>query len=178
MHGPKLYIEGMYRDRLIGPDGAMASDSGWQHNMIVLRCRELLAAFLRNDPNTPLGIQTARIGRGKPEWDNPPATAMPDAATTDRLVDDDPFIIPRDKLTFRYLTEHDSEAAGPSHRIEVTMKLDLNEPPPDAGKPFPLREFGLFGELDGQPFMIDYVRHPLIEKDIAVMLERRVRLVL
>jgi hypothetical protein len=42
---------------------------------------------------------------------------------------------------------------------------------------FPLREFGLFGELNGVSFMIDYIRHPLIEKDVAVTLERRVRLI-
>jgi hypothetical protein len=41
-----------------------------------------------------------------------------------------------------------------------------------------MREFGLFGELGGVPFMIDYIRHPLIEKDGAVTLERKVRLVL
>jgi hypothetical protein len=175
---PDLYIKGIYRDRLIRPDGSLARDSGWQHNMIVLRCRILLAAFLRNDVNSPMGIQGVQVGRGDPSWDHPPATAMPDAAHTDSLVDPLPFTIPVDKLEFRYLTDHDVEIAEPSHRIEVTMKLDLNEPPPDAGNSFPLREFGLFGELDGKPCMIDYVRHPLIEKDSAVMLERKIRLVL
>jgi hypothetical protein len=39
-----------------------------------------------------------------------------------------------------------------------------------------LREFGLFGELRGSPYMIDLVRHPVINKGPDDTLERVIRL--
>jgi hypothetical protein len=59
--------------------------------------------------------------------------------------------------------------------VQITATLGPNEPPATT---FELREFGLFGQVGGAPFMIDYIRHPLIQKDGAVTLERRVRLIL
>jgi len=64
-------IRGIYRDRLLAPDGAVLRDSGWRPNMIVLPCRVLLAAFLRNDnalgiPLAPGGARGMRPGTPVP----------------------------------------------------------------------------------------------------------------
>lgn len=168
-------IVGLYRDRLLDAAGAVRSDSGWRKNLIVLRCRVLLAGFLRND--AAVGIQSMQVGRGDASWDvSPPPAADP--ATTVALVDAAPFVIPAAGLTLQYLNATDSVVATPTHRIQVTATLGPNQPTAAGAPPFPLREFGLFGQLGGAPFMIDYIRHPLIEKDGAVTLERRVRLIL
>ena len=171
-----MAIEGMHRDRLLAPDGALHSDSGWRKNMIVLRCRMLLAAFLRNDGGA-LGVRNLQVGRGLASWDTVPAP-MPDPATTNALVDPAPFVVPVASLTLQYLSDADAPVAGPTNRIQITATLGPGQPSPAGQPPFPMREFGLFGEIAGAPFMIDYIRHPLIEKDAAVTLERRVRLVL
>jgi hypothetical protein len=174
-HSPNSAIHGIYRDRLIHPNGTIAHDSGWCTNLIVLRCRILLAAFLRND--TALGIRALQVGRGDTAWDTAPPPAA-DPGTTVQLVDPAPFTIPVANLTFQYLNQTDGVATTATNRLEVTATLGPNQPTPIGSPPFPLREFGLFGELNGTAFMIDYIRHPLIEKDGAATLERRVRLIL
>jgi hypothetical protein len=168
-------IQGFYRDRLIGPDGVIRHDSGWRPNLIVLRGRVLLAAFLRND--NALGIQSLQVGRGDPAWDTGPIPPA-DPATTTRLVDDAPHTTPAAQLVFEYLDQAEGVVAGPTNRIQVVTTLGPGVPVPAGQPPFPLREFGLFGARGGQPFMLDYIRHPLIEKDAAITLERRVRLLL
>jgi hypothetical protein len=173
--GSEISIQGIYRDRLIEPDGRVIHDSGWRKNLIVLRCRILLAGFLRND--AALGIQSLQVGRGDASWDVTPPPAA-DPATTVALVDAAPFTIPAANLLLQFLNATDGVVATPTNRVQVTATLGPNQPTPIGAPPFPLREFGLFGQLGGAPFMIDYIRHPLIEKDGAVTLERRVRLVL
>lgn len=168
-------ILGLYRDRLIDCDRRVSYDSGWKKNLIVLRCRILLAAFLRND--TALGIRSLQMGRGDPAWDVTPPPAA-DPATTVQLVDPAPVTIPVANLTLQYLNDVDGVVATPTNRIQIVATLGTNQPTPIGSAPFSLREFGLFGDLNGTPFMIDYIRHPLIQKDGAVTLERRVRLVL
>jgi len=59
----------------------------------------------------------------------------------------------------------------------VTAAAPERQPAPATDPPVPLREFGIFGELNGVPQLIDYVRHPLIEKAGALTLERKVRLI-
>lgn len=169
-------IEGIYRDRLVDASGRLLSDSGWRHNMIVLHCRVLLGAFLHNE-GSALGVQSMQVGRGDPSWDTAPPP-LPDASTTTQLTDGSPFVVQGANLVLEYLDATESIVASPTNRVQVTATLGPNEPTPSGSPPFPLREFGLFGSLQGVPFMIDYVRHPLIEKDGAVTLERKVRLVL
>jgi hypothetical protein len=170
-----ITILGIYRDRLIEPGGAVAGDSGWRKNMIVLQCRVLLASFLHND--APLGIQSLQVGRGDPAWDTAPPP-LPDPATTTHLVDPAPFTIAVGDLALQYLDDTDGVVVGPTNRVQITATLGPNVPSPAGSPPFPLREFGLFGKRGANPFMIDYVRHPLIQKDPAVTLERKVRLIL
>jgi hypothetical protein len=165
---------GIYCDRLFDPAGQLISDSGWKSNVIVINCRVLLAGFMSGEA-TARGIQSLQVGRGRPEWDVTPPPA-PSPSTT-KLEDPAPFIIPRAALIFQYLNNSDAVVAGPTSRIQIVATLGPNQPSPAADPPFPLREFGLFGELNSSPFMIDCVRHPLIEKSGAVTLERRLRLV-
>lgn len=169
-------IEGIYRDTIVDSSGKRLSDSGWRHNMIVLNCRVLLGAFLHNE-GSALGVQTMQVGRGDASWDSSPPP-LADPLTTTALTDVAPFVVSGASLTLEYLDDTESVVASPTHRVQVTAILGPNQPTASGSPPFPLREFGLFGSLGGTPFMIDYVRHPLIEKDGAVTLERKVRLAL
>jgi len=171
-----MMIKGIYRDRVLDAEGRAVFDSGWRSNMIVLRCRELLAAFMRNESTeTKFGITSLKVGRGDPAWDIAP-TANPDPNTTIKLEDGSPYSIDRSRLTVQYLDALDQIVSGPTNRIEVIATLKHDEPTPATDPPYPLREFGLFGTFGAQEYMIDYIRHPLIEKDGSVILERRVRL--
>ena len=171
-------IKGIYRDRLLAPDGAGVFDSGWRSNMIVMRCRVLIAGLLRGEETeTPLGIQSLKLGRGVPSWDTSPP-ASPDPETMTQLVDNTPYVIPRSSLVLRYLTKSNEVSNAPTNRLEVIATLGPGEPSgQNVPSPYPLREFGLFGRLNNTDYMIDYIRHPLIEKDSAVTLERRVQLI-
>jgi hypothetical protein len=171
-----IAIQGIYRDRLISPGGGLQHDSGWRKNMIVLKCRVLLAAFLKNEAGA-LGIRSLQIGKGDPSWDTTPPP-LPDPATTAGLVDPAPVAILVANLTLQYLDDSDAQVAGPTNRVQVVATLGPNQLAAAGQPPYPMREFGLFGEIAGAPFMIDYVRHPLIQKDAAITLERHVRLVL
>jgi hypothetical protein len=173
-----VQIEGIYRDVLRGPAGEIIRDAGWKPNLIVLRCRELLAAFMKGDgTETPLGIQSLKLGRGDTAWDTVPPPKAPE--TTAQLVDDTPFVIPKDALTLQYLNGNNEVSPAPTNRLEIVAVLGPGQPDPSSGlpSPYPIREFGLFGKLKDVDYMIDYVRHPLIEKDVAVTLERRIHLI-
>ena len=168
-----VMLKGIYRDCLRSPRGEVISDSGWRSNMIVLRCRTLLSGFLKND--TALGIQALQVGKGDPSWDTTPPP-LPDPNTLNALTDAAPFEMPVAQLTLEYLDPNDNVIATPSNRLQITATLGPNVPPSPPA-PFPLREFGLFGSLGGTRYMIDYIRHPLIEKDATTTLERKVRLI-
>lgn len=172
-------IKGIYRDRLLDAVGGAVFDSGWRSNMIVMRCRVLIAALFKGEAGeSPLGVQWLKLGRGLSSWDTAPPAA-PDPDTMTQLVDQTPYVIPRSALTLRYLNASNEVSTEPTNRLEVIATLGPGQPPPgpNVPSPYPLREFGLFGNLKGTDYMIDYIRHPLIEKDSAVTLERRVQLI-
>ncbi len=169
-------IRGIYRDLLYDKDKRLLHDSGWRSNLIVLRCRILLASFMMNE--NPLGIQQVKIGKGDAAWDETQPAAADPATTTD-LVDTDPFIIPVADLTLEYLQPNGEPVTNPDQKtkyVQVTMQLDPGEPPPVSDSVYPMREFGLFGELNGEEYMLDYIVHPLIEKHKLASMERKVRL--
>lgn len=169
------YIEGIYRDRLIGPNEEVLSDSGWKSNMIVLRCRVLLAGFMKNE-GTARGIQSLKFGKGDPAWDQLAQPPKPDPNSLEQLVDASPFSIPVANLKLEYLDPRTSDLSPQATNcVQITATLGPSQPP--APDPFPLREFGLFGQMNNREFMIDYVRHPVIEKDSLMTLERKVRLI-
>ncbi len=173
-----IIFEGIYRDRLISPQGVVVFDSDWRSNMIVLQGRKLLAGFMKNEPNTH-GIQSLKIGSGLDAWDTTPPAAPDPAVVTDLTTTI--FTIPVANLNIQYLDASDVPVAvppgAPTNRIQITSTLGPGQPTPIGAPPAKLREFGLFGTLNGAPFMIDYIRHPLIEKEGTVTLERKVRLI-
>lgn len=169
-----ITIKGSYQDRLLDKKNTEIFNSGWKSNLIVLRCRILLAAFISND--TALGIRSLQVGRGDPSWDTTPPP-VPDPKTIVQLVDSSPFTIPHTALTVNYLNADYEIVAEPTNHIQIVAKLEQNEPAPASEPPFPLREFGIFGELNGTPFMINCIRHSLIEKYGSTTLERTLRLI-
>lgn len=162
---------GRYRDRLVQA-GHSPLDFGWTHNLIVERCRVLLAALVKGDPGG--GIQEIHIGRGEAAWDEdgPP----PAAADTEALVDANPVVIPIAPDAITFLDATGASAETPSPHLEVTVELGAGVPAPDPGGTFPLREFGLFSQLGDEIAMIDYVRHPVIHKGPDDTLTRTIRL--
>jgi len=166
-------IQGRYRDTLFGPDGRVLFESGWRSNMIVDRCRILLAAFVKADPCN--GVLRLAVGRGRDDWDKSGAPA-PTSATTGLENRYDPPI-PASQLQFVYLNDKDEEDAGPTPRLQITATLDINYPAPiPPSNAYPLREFGLFGQFKSTEYMINCVRHPMIPKDASTSLIRVIRL--
>ncbi|HEU4389340.1 MAG TPA: hypothetical protein VFV34_16165 [Blastocatellia bacterium] len=168
----EVTVKGIYRDRLFDSRGDEIFDSGWKSNLIVTRCRILLGSFMHNESSAK-GIQALRVGQGDPLWDTSPIP--PPDPGLDKLVDPAPFIIPLESLGIQYLNDSDDVVSDQkTSRIQIVATLGPNQP--IAGT-YKLREFGLFGELNEEPWMIDYIRHPLIEKSGSVTLERRIRLI-
>ncbi len=173
-----FFIKGIYRDRLIGADGRIVFDSGWRSNTIVDRGRMLLAAFMKGDGAN--GIQYLAVGSGDPNWDNNGAPA-PDTATTDGLVaryTGDP-IPPEGTFEMVYLDENEDPVTDGSvtTRLQITATLTSGYPAPGSdADTFPLREFGLFGRLNGSDYLINVIRHPVIHKDKDSTLIRVIRL--
>ncbi|NIM18409.1 MAG: hypothetical protein GTO45_41040 [Candidatus Aminicenantes bacterium] len=165
-------IKGMYRDILKGPDNNVIFDSGWGSNMIVDRCRILLAAFMKNEGT--MGIQNLKVGTGNKDWDNegPPE---PDALVIGL---EDPNPVEVANLDLVYLNDQDAPVTVPTPRLQITATLGEGEPEPPEPHltTYPLREFGLFGKFGDEEYMIDCIRHPVIHKDVSSTLVRVVRL--
>lgn len=166
--------DGKYHDVLTRADGRR-SDFGWRSNIVVDQCRELLAAFMLGE--TALGIQNIRLGRGLPVWDSVPPG--PNSAGTTTLVDAAPVTIAAASAAMQldFIDATGNVIAAPSHRIQVTLTLTPGSLPIVAPAVYPLREFGLFGRLNGVDRMIDYVRHPVMNIGAGDTLTRRIRLV-
>jgi hypothetical protein len=171
---------GVYCDRIITRDGQVR-DLGWCSNIIVDRCRYLLASFMKNEKSSGTslkaeGIRLLAIGRGEEKWDTaPPPQALP---AIQQLVDPNPFKIEVKPKQIKYLDDTRNIAQGPTHRIQVSIVLDPGVPPLNGEETaFPLREFGLFGRFGNKDYMIDYVRHPVIHKQADETLNRTIRLV-
>lgn len=170
-----LSIHGIYRDVLRDRERRVVHDSGWVSNTIVTRCRVLLASFVKNDP-AAAGIRYLAVGRGDAAWDADgiPAT-NPDATTALVQAHEPPIDV--GALAVDYLDAAGDVQQTPAASIQITATLEPGYPPPVAGlNTYPLREFGLFGELGGTPFMINSIRHPVIHKDAGATLIRVVRL--
>lgn len=160
---------GLYHDRLITARGEI-DDRGWRSNLIVDRARFLIAGFMRGDG--PAGIQRLLVGRGLESWDGAPA---PPTRTAQELADPAPFEIPLTSADIAYVNAAGDPTAGPTNRLRLVVTLGENEPPGE--DPFALREFGLFGEFGGEPYMINYVRHGVIHKAADATLIRTIQLV-
>lgn len=174
MHS-ELTFKGIYHDRLILQDGSVV-DHDWRSNIIVNRCRELLAAFMLGD--SVVGIQYLALGQGDPNWDSTPPAPPP--AGTQQLTDVAPVQIALSdpSMTIAYLNSANAAVAGPTHRLQISVTLAPGTPSPPPGETsYPLREFALFGRYGSEDYMIDYVRHPVIHKGVNDTLVRTIRLV-
>jgi hypothetical protein len=171
---PTIQLHGMYRDVLRGSEGEVLFDRGWQKNAIVADCRRLLASFTRGSP--ALGVQGLAVGSGLAAWDEggPPVPSPVQTA----LEDPNPFVIPVADLSIDFI-DSGVVTATPTNRLQIVASLGPGVPPwPDADHvAASLREFGLMGELDGSPTLINYITHPVIHKDPASTLERTIWLV-
>jgi hypothetical protein len=167
-------LRGIYRDRLIGADGAVRFDSGWTANTIVDRCRILLAGFIKNTPTD--GLSFMAVGQGRAAWDQsgPPP---PDPTTTTALETPYAAPIPVDQLQLAYLNDRNDVVSTPTSRLQVTATMPEDYPAPiGETSSYPLREFGLFARLNGEDYMINCIRHPVIYKSVGDKLIRVVRL--
>lgn len=169
-------LRGMYRDVLHDARGRLLRDAGWRSNAIADDCRRLLAAFMRTAPNA-LGIQGLQVGMGQAAWDSPPGPPPPTPAQT-ALVDPNPETVGLADLQIDFL-QAGATTAAPTNRLQIVATLGPNVPPwPDPNHPTStLREFGLVGDLAGNPLLINYVTHPAIVKDPTSTLTRTIWLV-
>ena len=165
-------LRGSYRDVLRDAGGAVVWDRGWRSNTIVGDCRRLLATFMRGAPGSA-GVLGLQVGAGSAAWDATGPPAPPAGQTA--LVDPSPFTVPPADLQIDFL-DAGVISATPTSRIQIEATLGPGTPPwPDGGHPTGnLREFGLVGDLDGTPVLINYVTHPVIAKDPASTLERTI----
>jgi hypothetical protein len=175
---PTLPIRGIFCDVMKDADSRILYDSGWTSNTIVTRCRVLLTAFMRNDRAS--GIQYLVVGHGEADWDTkgvPPADPETTTNLANRFGDSISDWISASDLDIQYLDSSDGVQSDPSPRLQITATLQPGYPTPMPDlNTYPLREFGLFGELDGEPYMINSIRHPVIHKDESATLVRVVRL--
>lgn len=174
---PTTGLQGSYRDVLYGEGGRVTWDRGWQKNAIVLGCRRLLAGFMKGDAGT-LGLLGLLVGMGDPQWDGalPPSPLPTDAA----LVDLHPHLVPVGSLQLNYVDPvSNAISVTPTKVLQIVATLGPNQPPwPDADHvDGTLREFGLVGQLNGLPVLINEVRHVAIPKDPVSTLVRTIQLV-
>lgn len=164
--------DGKYWD-VIKKAGGGLLDYGWRSNIVVDQCRELLAAFMLGGAAS--GIQRISLGRGEDAWDGVPAPA-PDPGTLS-LTDTSPVTINSGSLQLDFIDATGNAVTLPTHRIQITLTLTPGTLPISGDEVFPLREFALFGQLNGADYMIDYVRHPVMNIAADDTLTRRIRLV-
>lgn len=171
--GDGLY--GRWRDEVRDVAGQTVYRGPVRSNAIVLDCRRMLSAFMAG--SAALGIQGMLFGAGDPAWDGsaPPAASAGQTA----LVDPNPFLLPAADLQIDFVDDVGTVSATPTNRLQIVASLGAGLPPwPDANHVAgSLREFGLVGELAGTPTLINYVTHPVINKDAASTLERSLWLV-
>ncbi len=168
-----IWPDGKYCDRLIRAGGEL-EECAWRSNIVVDRCRRLLAAFIKSD-SAALGIQSLAIGRGDAIWDSALPAPTPGI---EQLVDAAPITIPIAAADMSYLDAAGAVTTGPTQRLQIIVTLAPGTPPPPASETsYPLREFGLFGNFGGVRYMIDYVRHPVIHKAPGDTLVRTIRLI-
>ncbi len=174
MTNSDLWIQGIYRDVVEDARQSVVYDSGWVSNTITTNCRKLLASFIRNDPGGPAGIRYLAVGQGESSWDDDGAPA-PDPDTTTTLQQGYQPPIDVTQLEVVYLNDAGAVSQDPTRRIRIKATLEADYPEPLSGlKTYPLREFGLFGELGGVPYMINCVRHPRIDKHESETLTREI----
>jgi hypothetical protein len=169
-----ILIKGMYRDILKGPGGAVILDTGWRSNTIVHGSRIMIAAMMKND--SPMGIQRLSFGQGEKAWDATPPGAAPEE--TDKLVSPYSDSIPVSEMIVTYLEADTPVSDKLTNCLQITATFKPGFPEPLSPLwSYPLREFGLFGSCGGVDYMINCVRHQVINKDVSATLIREIKLI-
>ena len=168
-------LHGLWRDVIRDPQGRVVSESPVCSNVIVTDCRRALAVFISGDGGP--GIEGLWFGQGLSAWDvngAPPATPAQVA-----LVDPHPFFLPAADLKIDFVDDLGAVVATPTRRVQIVAELKAGAPPwPDSFHPsLSLREFGLASRIGATPVLLNYVVHPVINKDVASSLERTIWLV-
>jgi hypothetical protein len=164
---------GKYRDRIVRGGGEVI-DVGWRSNVVVDRCRQLLAALMKGDAGAS-GVQFLAVGRGDSAWDSASSPAL---ASTEQLVDPAPVMLAIGAGDMTYLDASGNPVPGPTPCLQVVVNMPPGTPAPPPGESsYPLREFALFGTFASDDYMVDYVRHPVINKGSGDSLVRTIRLV-
>jgi hypothetical protein len=192
MESNHISIKGMYRDVLKSGNDRTVFDSGWRSNTIVIGCRTLLAGFMRNEAAEGDGIRFLAVGQGNNNWDalwdtpNPPYPAPETVTQLEHIAGDPPIPVAplsptpgQEYLKLIYLDASDEPAAPGvvTSRLQIRATLQPGYPTSlGTSKIYPLREFGLFGSINGTEYMINCVRHPMIPKDESMTLMRVMRL--
>jgi hypothetical protein len=172
---PAAGLHGSWQDVIRNASGAVIDKTRIRSNAIVVDCRRILASFMAGAPT--LGIQGMLFGTGLSAWDvdGPPAASPAQTA----LTDPNPYLVPAASLQIDFLDDIGTVVPGPTNRLQIVATLGPGQPSwPDANHVAgSLREFALVGELNGSPALINYVTHPVINKDPANSLERTLWLV-
>ena len=180
-------IHGMFRDVLRDESGHVVWDRGWQLNVIVDRCRPLLASLVDGQSVPVTEITGLRVGFGLASWDTA-GTPNATAAVT-QLIDPRSHLVARAGLAFTFIDSTGNPTATPTNRLQIFASLGPGVPPwpePPGTLPLPpppyhpaptLREFGLVATLNGVETLLNYRTHPAIAKDPVSTLDRTIWLV-
>lgn len=172
---PTSGLKGLWRDRIRDGSGRLIYDGPIKNNAIVADCRRALALFVSGGGGP--GIEGLLFGQGSSSWDVS-GTAPATPAQT-HLVDANPFLLPASSLQIDFVDELGAVTGQPTNRLQVVATLPAGSPPwPNATHAsLSLREFGLASHVGGTATLLNYVTHPVINKDAASSLERTIWLV-
>ena len=180
-------LQGIYCDLLRDRHHRVIYDSGWVSNTVVYHCRVLLAGLMVNrqitgdkapasETQNYRGILYLEVGQGLEAWDDDERLREVPESTTGLTAPAEDAPIPLLESDFIYLKEGDVPSSVPTNRLQITATLGSGYPVPIENDYYPLREFGLFGRFDNQLYMVNCVRHPLIQKQESAALTRVIRL--
>ena len=168
-------LKGLWRDRIRDRSGRLTYDGPIRNNAIVADCRRALALFVSGGGGP--GIEGLMFGQGNSSWDVSGTPAATPAQT--HLVDPNPFLLPASALQIDFVDNLGSVTGQPTNRLQIVATLPAGAPAwPDSTHPSAsLREFGLASHVGGTATLLNYVTHPVINKDAASSLERTIWLV-
>ena len=170
-----MHLRGEWRDVVRdAQSGRLLLDTGWDHNQVQDSNATLLAMFFREFlqgvPAIVAGPQYLAIGHGQPSWDTVPPTIL----QTDTTLSDEFYRQQVQAAEVGYIDPVTKlPVGGPTRAIQLVMNIG-----PAQGNGT-WREFGFFGgdataALDSG-FMINWVAHSRIDKDITMSVVRTVR---
>lgn len=180
VHEPaKILVSGTWRDEYIYADGRVEQGE-WTPNQIQNGAAMVAAGLFGRVGEIPphdapvafTGISYIAVGSGDVTWDA--VAPVQDKADTTLTAEYFRKAIPAADMQFVDVAAPHNPSATPTRAIEITMTFD----PAEANGA--MREFGLFGgDADGvtdSGQIINWVVHPLINKDATLTINRTIRI--